>query len=356
MVSYYCIYFLVLGGIIPTGIADGRWRRLFLKIYIPLLLIILLLVATLRSPGIDNDYFNYLAWFDKIAAGGLTALDWTKDPGFVFILNAAAALNVGYVGATSVLVVLALAGTTWFAWLACKERFLLLYIYLAFCKFFVGQEMTAIRIGIAIPLLSLSILYMYRGRKSLALILFFIGAAFHLSVLIALPVVLLAMLRISFKTRWWIGGMIASVILLRVAARNILESISQLDRITPYMNGVVEINSIKTVSVYYLLARIAFMLLVVCFLWKKVSPEERLFVFCAGIGLSIEYLFSFNDVMALRGSGLYGMFSIMLYIVPVKYIKTMPMRASYVLFLLVLGAVFYAQSLAVMRPYQWILG
>jgi len=46
----------------------------------------------------------------------------------------------------------------------------------------------------------------------------------------------------------------------------------------------------------------------------------------------------------------------LLYIVPVKYIKTVPMRASYLLFLLLLGTVFYAQSLAVMRPYQWIFG
>jgi EpsG family len=354
MESYYCIFFVVLGGLIPSGIGDGRWRRALQKICVPLLLVTLLLFAALRSPHVDVDYVNYLEWFNAVAAGGLTALDWVKDPGFVLILRAAVALGMSYVGATFILVGLALIGTARFAWLACSERSIPMFIYLIFCRFFLAQEMTAIRVGVAIPLLSLSILYMYRGRKSLAIILFLLAAAFHISVLVAAPIVLLAMRDVRFNSRWWVGSMIPVVILLRIFARGILETVSQLDRISPYLNGSLQIDSIRFFSVY-VVARLVFMIFVVCFLWKKVSPEERLFVFCSGIGLSLQFLFSFNGAIALRSSELFGLFDVMLFIIPLNYLKPTTVYAC-ALVLVILGALFFNSSLSIVEPYRWILG
>lgn len=226
METYYCIYFLVLGGLIPSGIGDGRWRRVLQKICVPLLLVILLLFAALRSPHVDNDYVNYLGWFNTIAAGGLAAIDWIKDPGFVLVSWVASALGMSYVGASFALVALALAGTTRFAWLVCSDRSIPIFIYLVFCRFFIAQEMTAIRVGVGIPLLSLSILYMYRGRRLHATILFLLAAIFHISVLAGLPILLLAMRGIRFKSRWWVGSLIPTVLLMRTVAPGILETFS----------------------------------------------------------------------------------------------------------------------------------
>lgn len=288
MESYYCIYFLVLGGLIPSGIGEGRWRRMLQKICMLLLMAILLLFAALRSPYVDHDYMNYLTWFNAIAAGGLTAFDWVKDPGFVMVSKVTVALGMSYVGATFVLVALALAGTTRFAWLACGERSISIFIYLVFCRFFLVQEMTAIRVAVAIPLLSLSILYMYRGRRLHAIILFLIAAGFHISVLAGFPIILLAMRGVRFNSRWWIGSLVPTVILLRIFAQSMLEAVSQLDRISPYLNGSLQIGSIKFFSVY-VIARLVFLILVVSFLWKKVSPKNASLYFAQGLG----FLFNF---------------------------------------------------------------
>jgi hypothetical protein len=221
MGSYYCIYFLVLGGIFPAGIADGRWRRLLQKVCVPFLLAILLLFAALRSSNVDRDYINYQAWFDRIASDEMTLLEWNKDPGFTIVLKLAVVLGMNYIGATFVLIALALAGMILFAWLISGERFFSVFIYLFFCRFFLAQEMTAIRAGIAIPLLSLSILYMHRGRKTFAIGAFLLSVSFHLAALFALPALLLVMCGVRFKSRWWMGLMVPTVILLRISTRDI---------------------------------------------------------------------------------------------------------------------------------------
>jgi uncharacterized membrane protein len=317
-------------------------------------LIVLLFFAALRSPDVDRDYINYLVWFNEIASGGMTVLDWIKDPGFVVVSKLAAALGMSYIGATFMLVSLALVGMTWFARLACSERYFSFFIYLAFCRFFLAQEMTAIRAGVAIPLLSLAILYMYRDRKMLGMSCFLLGISFHLTVLVGLPVVILAMREVRFKSRWWMGSMIPVLILLRIAARNILETFSEVGRISHYLNGDVEIGSINFLSVY-LLAHGAVLLFVVCFLWRKVSSEERLFIFCSGIGLSLQLLFSFNDTIALRGSELFGLFDMALFIIPLKYVRPI-IAYTYALFLIICGAAFYASDLTIVQPYRWIFG
>lgn len=354
MYWYYFIYGLVLGGV-PLSLMNGRkLRRSFQILYFPFVLFALTLFAGFRSPAIDNDYQSYLGWFNAIAAGGLTAFDWIKDPGFVLVSRIAVALGMSYVGATFVLVALALAGIVRFAWLACGERTVSILIYLVFCRFFLAQEMTAIRAGVAIPLLSLSILYMYRGRRLHAILLFLFAAAFHISVLAGLPIVLLAMRGVRFNSRWWIGSMIPAVILLRIFAQNILEMVSQLSRISPYLNGTLQIGTIRVLSVY-VVARVIFLVLVVSFLWKKVSPEERLFIFCSGTGLSLQLLFSFNDTIALRSSELFGLFDVMLFIIPLNYLKP-PMAYAFILILVILGALFFTSSLSIIEPYRWIFG
>jgi hypothetical protein len=354
MEIYYCIYVLALGATLPAAINDGRWRRLLLKICIPLLLAVLLLFAALRSPTADRDYMNYLSWFDRVAAGGMTALDWVKDPGFVLILKVAAMLRVGYLGATFLLDALTLAGTACFALLACRERCLSIFIYLYTCRFFLGQ-ITTIRAGVAIALLSLSLLSMYRGRRVRAVVLLFLSVTFHLSVLFALPVVLLAMFRVSFKSRWWIGAMIPLVVVLRILAGNILETISQFDRVSPYVNGGVNADGVRLLSVYVII-RVIVMCFVVLLLWGKVSSEERLAVFCSVAGLFLQILFASNGTIALRSSDLFALFDVMLFVIPLRYLRGVPARSAYMLLLVIMGFKFYVSALELFSPYHWIFG
>jgi hypothetical protein len=142
---------------------------------------------------------------------------------------------------------------------------------------------------------------------------------------------------------------------LRILARNILEAVSQLDRVSPYLNSDAEVGSIRLLSVYVLI-RVVLICFVVCCLWKKVSSEERLFVFCSGAGLFLQVLFSLNEAVALRGSELFGLFDIMVFMIPLRYLRSMPACSAYVLFLIAIGAKFYTSALALVGPYSWILG
>lgn len=72
--------------------------------------------------------------------------------------------------------------------------------------------------------------------------------------------------------------------------------------------------------------------------------------------ITVRLGFSFNETIALRGSELFGLFDALLFIIPLKYLKLAPVRAAYGLFLLALGAKFYASALAFVGPYRWIFG
>jgi hypothetical protein len=317
---------------------------MFLLLFLPLLT----LFAGLRSAQVDRDYENYLSWFQTIASGPLSVSDWIKDPAFVLISFPFARLGMHYAVALTVMVGLALSAKLLFAEFAGVGRWLTLFVYLAVCRFFLVQEMTAIRVAAAIPLMSFSILMAHRRRYIPASITYVIACTFHLSALLALPVIILIRAGVRFRSVWWIISLLPLGIVLELSLERIFVFLSALDRISPYFG---ETEGISLISIYFL-ARL-FILLLLLVHWRKLNEEQHLITFCAAFGLFVQGVFYSNEVLALRAAEVFGLFDVLMFMIPLGYLRRV-ISFGYAAVLIVLGAIFFMSGMKIVQPYNWI--
>lgn len=354
MLAYYAIYVVTLLGVTICFDHDSAWRRNLQLAFFLVLLPSLALFAGLRSPHVDRDYENYLSWYETIASGPLEIIDWIKDPAFVIICYPFAKLRLSYAAALTIIVGIALWSKFCFAKLSSDRRWLTLFFYLVICRFFVAQEMTAIRVAAAVPLVSIGMLLAYRRRFKLAYLFFVLACTFHISVVLALPIFLLVRFGVRFRSAWWILSLIPIGIVLEIALRGLLAVLADMERLSPYLgdNPQVEVGSISLLSVY-LLARTFVLALLLFAYWKNLSDEERMIVFSSACGVFFQMVFYSNDVLALRGAEIFGMFDILMFLIPLRHLRT-TLTACYAATLVLLGAIFFWSSLKVINPYGWI--
>ncbi len=355
MLAYSTIYVLCFLGVGICLAKDAEWRSSLQRLYLPILAFFLIAVAGLRSAQIDRDYVNYLSWFETLTSGALTWTDFGKDPAFVIITYPFAKLHINYAGALTLFIAIALVAKLAFAKLASNSTWLTLFVYLMVCRFFLVQEMTAIRVAAAIPFLSLAILLVYRKKKKLGLLCYLAAVAFHLSALIALPLLVLTYCNVRFRSIWWILCLVPAGIAVAVSLRSVLELVANFDRLSPYFgeNAEVQTFAISLLSVYFLV-RITILILATWF-WRELSDEERLIAFCSACGVFFQAVLYSNDVLALRVSELFGLFDILLFLIPLNHWRRIP-ALCYLCFLVAMGAEFFVSSASLIKPYDWIFG
>ncbi len=352
MTMYYILYALGAFGATLSFVEDKKWGPTHRKVYLPIFLGILLILAAFRSSSTDRDYLNYLGWFELIAQGGLSWFDWIKDPAFVLISELV--LKIGlqtYVGVLFVFVALALIGKLCFLRMATSERWLVLALYLMLCRFFLAQEMTAIRPAVAAPLMSICILLAFRRRIRAAVGIYLAAVAFHLSALVLLPVLVLLLLRVRFQSRWWIYLLIPTAAVSYLALRHFLESLA-FDRLDVYLNDPDAAGVSVFLSTYFL-ERVLILTLVVGHFWKELTPEEHLCSFCCALGVYLQAALSFNGTLALRSAELFGLFDVILFLLPLKYLGR-KLGFGYLVLIVLLGGVLFRSQLKVMLPYGWL--
>ncbi len=355
LVAAYCFAFvLVLMGGSVSFVNKLPWRVYIQKYYLPFIFLSLLSFAGLHSPGVDRDSLEYVAWFNQVASGNLTALDWIKDPAFVLILHLTAFFSTSYVVAQLTIVVAILLSQYFFALKISTGRWLPLLLYLIFCRFFIVQEMTQIRAGVAIPLMSLSILLASESKNRAACLCFIVATCFHLSALIGLPIFILTIAGIRFASRMWIFMLAPIGIIGSFLLRPLWELLEQFSRTIDYLNGTQNAGDLRLLSLYFI-ARVIVISFVLLFLWRKSSSTDKVIAFCSAFGLFIEVVLSSNDALALRGSEIFGLFDMAMFAIPLSHLKQESL-ALYALFIIILGAILFSSSLKVIGPYQWVLG
>ncbi len=354
MFFYGIIYVLALAGIGICAVKDPAWRVSLQKIYFFLLLAFLILFAGIRSANIDRDYINYLQWFTEISTGPLTFFDWLKDPAFVFISFPFARLGFHYAVALTVIVGIALVAKLYFARITSDPRWLTLFFYIFVCRFFLDQEMTAVRAAAAIPFLSMSILFAYRRKHAEAVLALILGIAFHLSAIAALPILILIWFGVRFRSIWWMILLVPSGVALYLSLRGLLQAVATFSRFAPYLsdNPEVEMQSINLFSIY-LIAHVLVLVYVVWRYWRELSDEERMITFCSGFGVFGQLVLYSNDMLALRVAELFALFDILLFLIPFRYSKR-AFSMAYLAFLVVLGAALFISTARIMKPYDWI--
>jgi len=349
---YYFIYFAALGGVPICLIDDVPLRRRCQKYYFFALVALLVLFAGLRSSDVDRDYTNYFGWFNGIAVGELAPLDLLKDPAFVIISYLIASVGWSYVAVTLIYAAVSVGAKLFFSRMVSAGRWLTLFFYLVLCRSFIRHEMTQTRAGVAIALMSISIYLAFRGEKRKAGYVYFTALLFHLSVLIGLPVLVLTWRGFRIRSRLWLALLVPLAIVLKYALQNVLQLFAAFSRVTPYLNGGYETTQVRVFTAYFVI-RVAALLVAVLIYWERLSAEQRLAALCSSIGIFLLISLSANDALALRSADIFGLFELVVFMVPMHFMKG-HLRIVYAIVIILLGLGFFQASLDLIGPYQWI--
>ncbi len=281
-------------------------------------------------------------------------IGWTKAPAFVLISNLVSSAGWGFVMVAIIFAAVALGMKIYFADTVMEGRWLTLFFYLIVCHTFLVDEMTEIRAAVAIPLMSIAIIMALRGNKWKASFLLLAAVAFHLSALIGLPVFVALLLGIRFESRAWILSLIPIAAGVTILLNNLLLLLAAFGRLSPYLTGDVDTGPIHFVSIF-LWAQVGILSVIITWFWRHLSAEERVTAFCAAMGLALLIVLHANDNIALRASGVFGLFDLMLFMIPLNYMKGHLVRLAYAATLVILGLAFFQSSLQVVAPYRWVL-
>jgi hypothetical protein len=343
--------FLALCGVVLSFVNDEKLRHCIQLSYFPLVLFVLAAFVGMRSS--DRDYDGYAEWFGWISAGHLLAQDWMKDPAFVLVSYVVSVFGLSFVGVTIFFAVATLASQFCFSKLASDERWITLFFYLVVCRTLLGSDMTAIRAAVAIPLMSISFLLAFRGKKKIALLLYAVALTFHLSVLIGLLPFVLVMFKVQFHSRWWVLSWIPGGIFAKIELQNVIGLLSNNSRAGVYVDSLNASQGPPSAYYIYIGARLLILALIVIVYWNKITAESRLALFCFSIGIFLQILFISNNALSWRSSDIFAMFDVVVLMLPLKLMKGY-YRLLYAGGLVVFGMASFQYSIKIMEPYQWI--
>jgi hypothetical protein len=321
-------------------------------LYFPYVLVVLAIFVGLRSSS--PDYTSYSSWFDWVSAGHLVAQDWAKDPAFVLVSYIVSALGLSFTGVTLFFAISALVSQFCFSKLASNQRWIALFFYLVVCRMLIGSDMASIRSGVAIPLMSISLLLAFRGKRKIALLLYVVALTFHLSVLVGLLPFVLVMFKVQFHSRWWVLSWIPGGILAKIGLQNVVGLLSNNIRAGIYVDNLNASKGPPSVYYIYIGVRLLILALIVIFYWNKITAESRLALFCFSTGIVLQILFISNNAVSWRSSDIFAMFDVVVLMLPLKLMKGY-YRLLYVAGLVAFGFVFFQFSVQIMEPYRWIL-
>jgi len=352
MLWYYLMLWLAMGGAAISMQRNRLVRGYFGVLYFSSSVFVLAMLVGLRSSS--PDYDSYSEWFSYVSANHLVAGDWIKDPAFVLVSAATSSLGLTFVSVSIIFAFAALLSQFTFSILTIDKRLSTLLFFLVFCRTFAGSDMAAIRSAVAIPLMSISIILAFRGKKRLAIAIYCISIAFHLSAVIGIVPLLLAVCGVKFRSRGWILSVIAFAIIARFGLSQMLGLLSQTSRVAVYLDVMMVQNGPPTAYLAYIAARILLMAFILAFLWNKTSPEDRMVLFCFSVGISLQVLFIFNNALSWRSSDVFGLLDLCVLMIPFKWV-TEGTRLAYTGVLVALGMLFFYSGLSILGPYRWVL-
>lgn len=351
MIAYFLVYAMVAIGIAICFIGDQRVRRACQGMYFLTVLLGLAGFAGLRSPNVDRDFQDYLAWFDLIQSGAAPLFAWIRDPAFAGTSYVVSRAGASY---SAVAFVYALVGiiATWILAVSISlERWVTLLFYLLFCQFYIVWEMTEIREAVAIPLMACSLYLACEAHRRAAVAVFLLAIIFHFSAIMGLPLLVLLLAGVRFRSRAWLVAMAATGALAAVAMRSLVNLLSGLYRISEYLNGGAEEHDLRVIS-WYALAHLAVILAAMLF-WRKLSPHQRMAVVACGFGLTLFLIFGWNTGLATRFLYIFDIYWLFIMLIPVEHLKS-EAQVLYVGALFVGGLALYCKSLQYVDPYTVI--
>jgi hypothetical protein len=344
------MYALVASGILICFIDDEILRRLAQKAYFIVTLLTLATFAAARSPNVDRDYEDYAIWFNAIAAGTATKLAWIRDPAFAVLAYIVSRIGLTYSVVEFIYAFLGLTATWRFAVMASAQRWVTLFFYLLFCQYYIVGEMTEIRAAVAIPLMATSLYLACDGRRFKAIGVFCLALAFHFSVIVGLPLLILLLAKVELRSRLWIYAFAVLACVASLEMGRIIDALSNVYRISEYLGNASGADN-KIGGYWFVAAHIVLLILCLELFWKKMSLHQRLAILGCGFGTWLFLAFGSNRDLATRLLYLFDFYWLLLFMVIVEKLKGYQC-VLYAMLLTILGSALYILSLQYVEPYS----
>jgi hypothetical protein len=338
----YTPYILVTVGLLVE--IFSKQHKYIIKYYYIFIYIYLFIFVAFRPFGIDRDYEAYYGWFYQIINSQNSIWNFLKDPMYAFISLYSNYTGLGFRGVLIIFAFFSIFGKYIFKENILNNNSNLMFIYLIICRIIFPQDMTAIRVAAALPLMSLSIIMAYQNRKLISIFIYILSLLFHLSILLSLPIYLLIFLKVKFDSRRWLIGLFLISLIAYAGVNYILNYFRDFTRLSDYLSGE---NSVSLISFYFIVRFIAIFYIII-FLWKKLSSINRTMVVVSTFGIAIQVIFSSNAVLALRGSEIFIYFDIISFLIPLEYLSK-KLKTIYVLILFCMGIIYLLSSIKLME-------
>jgi len=349
MIAYYIVFGVLLCGLCLPLVRDDLVRRPFLWAYFVFIFVLLVSFAGLRSPYIDHDYSDYATWFSEIQSASFGAEGLLKDPAFAGVALSLVTVGLTYVFVPVIYASMALAAKIVLAFSVATERAVAIYFFLIFCRFFVLLEMTQIRAAVAIPLMTLAVYLACARKPAKAILLYLLALAFHLSVAAGIPLFILILCGVSFKSRMWVlifaplaGG-------VSLVFESILSQLLGVYRIGEYIGGQDAGDSLSLLSIHFFM-HIGVILFVLVFCWRSLVLFERAAVVYSAFAMFLYSVFISETTLASRFEQVFDLFWLSLFIVVFNRISP-KWYLAYLAGIGILGFGLFQSTIGVIKPY-----
>lgn len=239
-----------------------------------------------------------------------------------------------------------------------KGLSLFLLLWLIYSQTFVLYEITQIRGGMAISIVSYAIARdLFEKNKSITYFLYILAPFLHVSTLIIIIIFfILKFLKFKIVNKKTIISMLLFSFIIKFAFDKIVSDSINLYfynafRLNSYLDGTY--NDVNQTSLFSVLFILKIFFISICLLiWENIKPQEKVFVFLSSLSCCIYMLLSFNSVLALRISELFIFFSLATFILPLTQRFSRVEYKYFIIFIIVgLGFVFCYSSHKILLGY-----
>ncbi|MCT4702590.1 EpsG family protein [Enterobacteriaceae bacterium H20N1] len=350
MTPYYTFLFLTLFLVTLSSVMKKQSKALSDLAWL-FLLCSLAVIAAIRAPGVDRDYYNYLSWFGLINSSFTDAIAENKDLGFVYLYKIISFLTPEPWLFFFVISLLALQFKRKFAVTIFNGRFVGMLFLLIIARFYLLHEFTQIRAGLAIALSSYAVVINLNNKNKHSHIYFLMAILMHLSTIL-IPALLMAYKIFPFvRKRYFLlllpllGFCSAGVSILIL--RNI-----EMHRLLIYADAD-QLQGVSLLSFYYIV-RFAVYYFILIRVYDYLEPSKKAIVYFSAVSLFSNAAFSWSSVISLRIVELLGMFDLAMFILPVLYVKNNSVWI-YKLLVVILAVILFTSTVKIMNPYETFL-
>lgn len=323
------IYYLIFSFFILLALYEGRFTLNTKQQLFILAGIILVFFAGLRGEGIDNDYFNYKAYFeDTPSLNHLFSSDYLRskikiEPSLILINSTIKTIHKD--GFAIVIFIYALLGISLkmkAIYRIAEFPFLSLLIY--FTTLFFLQDLTQIRTGVAVGFIFFSFIALNEQKNIKFFLLILLASLFHYSSLLFVISFFLNKERIN-KLLYLL--IVFVPILLNISGHVFVDFLTSfnLGIYTEKLNDYIIAKSWLKEDINLFNFSIIFQLIMsIVFIFISEKAENRyaiLFTKLFCIGIAIFYVFSFSPTLSFRLSELFT--SVQVFLIPllIKFFK-----------------------------------